>query len=113
MKYFKDSNGNVFAYSAIQTPKAGLVEMTPAEAGAHLNTPVASEQASAIARADRDARIEAVRWRIERYDDELRLKMLPSEPIEPLLQYVQALRDVPAQPGFPENIVWPTEPESA
>ena len=25
--------------------------------------------------------------------------------------YRQALRDVPAQPGFPENITWPTEPE--
>jgi len=25
--------------------------------------------------------------------------------------YRQALRDVPAQAGFPENIVWPTRPE--
>lgn len=25
--------------------------------------------------------------------------------------YRQALRDVPAQPGFPENITWPTKPE--
>lgn len=25
--------------------------------------------------------------------------------------YRQALRDVPAQAGFPENITWPTKPE--
>ena len=25
--------------------------------------------------------------------------------------YRQALRDVPAQSGFPDNITWPTEPE--
>jgi hypothetical protein len=25
--------------------------------------------------------------------------------------YRQALRDVPQQPDFPENIVWPTKPE--
>lgn len=24
--------------------------------------------------------------------------------------YRQALRDIPAQPGFPENVVWPIEP---
>jgi hypothetical protein len=24
--------------------------------------------------------------------------------------YRQALRDVPQQPGFPDNIVWPTKP---
>jgi hypothetical protein len=25
--------------------------------------------------------------------------------------YRQALRDIPQQPGFPENIQWPTKPE--
>ena len=27
------------------------------------------------------------------------------------IEYRQALRDVPLQLGFPENIVWPTQPE--
>jgi hypothetical protein len=27
------------------------------------------------------------------------------------IDYRQALRDVPAQDGFPRNIVWPSEPE--
>ena len=61
-------------------------------------------------RAERDAKIKAVRWRIERHKDELELGIPPTEPLEPLLQYVQALRDVPAQTGFPENVEWPVEP---
>jgi len=27
------------------------------------------------------------------------------------IDYRQALRDVPAQAGFPENVIWPTKPE--
>jgi hypothetical protein len=27
-------------------------------------------------------------------------------------EYRQALRDVPEQEGFPENVVWPTKPET-
>jgi hypothetical protein len=26
------------------------------------------------------------------------------------IDYRQALRDVPAQAGFPENVTWPTKP---
>lgn len=33
------------------------------------------------------------------------------EPSQALLDYRQALRDVPSQAGFPTNIVWPTKPE--
>lgn len=59
------------------------------------------------ARAERDAKIEAVRWRIERHKDELDLGVPLTEPLEPLLQHVQALRDVPQQAGFPESVEWP------
>ena len=61
-------------------------------------------------RAERDAKIEAVRWRIERHNDELALGREPTEPLEPLLQYVQDLRDVPQQEGFPETVEWPEVP---
>jgi len=27
------------------------------------------------------------------------------------IDYRQALRDVPAQAGFPDNVTWPTKPE--
>lgn len=35
---------------------------------------------------------------------------LSEEKREEWSEYRQALRDIPQQPNFPENIVWPTEP---
>ncbi|NDV18283.1 hypothetical protein GO013_02485 [Pseudodesulfovibrio sp. JC047] len=61
-------------------------------------------------RAVRDAKIENVRWRIERHQSETRLGLIPTESIAPLDAYIQALRDVPQQPGFPEAVEWPDEP---
>lgn len=65
------------------------------------------EQLADTARAERDRLIESVRWRIERHSDELALGREPTEPLEPLLQYTQALRDIPQQAGFPNDIIWP------
>ena len=62
-------------------------------------------------RAERDARIGAVAWRFERHASEVRLGLEPTDDIMTLDAYAQALRDVPAQPGFPETISWPVEPE--
>lgn len=106
MNYYKDNQNNIFAYNDIQTPKDGLTKITEKEALGLADPPPTADQV----RAERDAKIEAVRWRIERAKDELELGNEPSEPLEPLLQYVQALRDVPAQAGFPESIEWPAEP---
>ena len=39
MNYYKDNQGNVFAYSDIQTPAENLIELTPEEIEAHLNPP--------------------------------------------------------------------------
>lgn len=55
----------------------------------------------------RDLMISRMRWRIERHQDELALGLEPTEDIEPILEYVQALREVPDQEGFPESIEWP------
>ncbi|PKL21749.1 MAG: hypothetical protein CVV48_06510 [Spirochaetae bacterium HGW-Spirochaetae-4] len=60
------------------------------------------------ARALRDSLIASVEWRARRYRDELLLGVGPTEDILPVLRYIQALRDVPQQEGFPEDIVWPT-----
>ena len=110
MNYYKDNQNNVFAYSNIQTPKDGLTKITEQEALELTNPPPTTEQIAEQIRAERDAKIEAVRWRIERYKDELELGISLTEPLEPLLQYVQALRDVPQQAGFPETVEWPVEP---
>lgn len=73
-------------------------------------TTLENEQISAEKRAERDRRIDAVRWRIERYQTQ-KAADLPTtdttEQYQALLIYVQALRDVPEQAGFPNIIEWP------
>lgn len=55
-------------------------------------------------RAERDAAINSILWRIERYNQQKQLGIettdSESEYIA-ILQYIQYLRDVPAQPDFP------------
>ena len=111
MKYYKDNQGIIYAVSPIQTPDKEWVALTKKEAEAHLNPQPTTEQLADTARAERDRLIESVRWRIERHSDELALGSEPTETLEPLLQYTQALRDVPEQPDFPESIVWPKLPD--
>lgn len=69
-----------------------------------------TEQLAEEKRAERDRRIDAVRWRIERYQTQ-KAADLPTtdtaEQYQALLIYVQALRDVPEQAGFPNIIEWP------
>ena len=109
MNFYKDNKNNVFAYSDIQTPKDGLTKITEQEALSLTNPPLTTERLAEQVRAERDAKIEAVRWRIERAKDETALNIPLTEPLEPLLQYVQALRDVPLQAGFPEKVEWPLD----
>ena len=110
MKYYKNTQGNIYAVSPIQAPKKDWVALTKKETEAHLNPVPTTEQLADTARAERDRLIESVRWRIERHSDELALGSEPTEPLEPLLQYTQALRDVPQQAGFPGDIDWPVNP---
>jgi transcriptional accessory protein Tex/SPT6 len=64
------------------------------------------ESVSAI-RDIRDQKIEAVEWRVRRHQDEVALGLTPTENITPVLLYMQALRGVPQQQGFPDQIEWP------
>jgi hypothetical protein len=74
------------------------------------------EQLAHLARQRRDAGISAVQWLIQRHGDELAVSrpttLNEAEHLQ-LLQYVQDLRDVPAQTGFPTEIVWPVTPDVA
>ena len=110
-KLYKDTQGNIYAVSPIQTPKKEWVALTKKEIEAHLTPVPTTEQLADTARAERDRLIESVRWRIERHSDELALGSEPTEPLEPLLQYTQALRGVPQQAGFPGDVDWPVQPE--
>jgi hypothetical protein len=61
-------------------------------------------------RAERDKRIEAFRWKIDRQRDLVDLSLATVEELMPFLLYVQALRDIPQTQTDPLNIVWPIDP---
>ena len=57
-------------------------------------------------RKERDAKLAATDWRVTKaLESGVALDSVWSA-------YRQALRDVPEQTGFPENIDWPEKPES-
>lgn len=61
----------------------------------------------------RDARINAIQWRIERYNQQKTLGIKTDDTddwYKAALGYVQGLRDIPKQQGFPKEIVWQDEP---
>lgn len=59
---------------------------------------------------EREERIQAQRWRVERYDDAVRQGITPVEPVEPILAYMQAIRDLPTVYSNPFELVWPVIP---
>ena len=71
---------------------------------------LSQEEATAV-RAKRDYLINEVQWRVDRYleqkaagettvDTEAKFKKISA--------YIKALRDIPAQKGFPFEVTWPT-----
>lgn len=82
--------------------------------------PPTIEELFDMLRSFRDARISAVLWMRERHADELELGKEPTltpEQYTALLTYIQALRDLPAQPGAPwdcggELTPWPDMPKT-
>lgn len=72
------------------------------------------EQKAAEVRAERDSRIDAIRWRIERYQTQEVAGLETTDTAEhykAILLYVQALRDITLQETFPEYVEWPVEPK--
>lgn len=68
------------------------------------------ERAAALVRSERDKRLSHARAWLERHRDEQAMGITPTLACteQELLLHIQALRDVPQQPGFPETITWPT-----
>lgn len=101
---------------AVRWSADGWVTETPADAAEPTprpDHPFADPDPAAAARRDRDHRIARTRWLIERHADEIALGAEPSLSSADhlaVLAYVQALRDVPAQSGFPADITWPEPP---
>jgi hypothetical protein len=68
-----------------------------------LRIPTVASLARAV-RAERDARMAAADWVTLR-------AVRTGQPVPPdWAAYLQALADVPAQPGFPATVVWPEPP---
>ena len=72
--------------------------------------PPSDEEIAESVRRERDALIEAVQWRIQRYEQQTALGLETTdstEVYETILVYVQELRDLPSQSGFPRDVVFP------
>lgn len=61
-------------------------------------------------RLRRDALILAYRWKIERQQDRIALGLAQHSTLQPMLEYVQALRDIPETFVTPADVVFPSEP---
>jgi hypothetical protein len=75
-------------------------EATAAEQEAAYKARLDDQQATSV-RADRNARLAATDWRVIKALEEGNGLNFD------VAAYRQALRDVPSQPGFPWNVVWP------
>lgn len=62
-------------------------------------------------REERNKKIEAFRWKIDRQRDLVDLGLADQSSLLVLLQYVQALRDIPQTNTDPFAVVFPDEPE--
>lgn len=63
----------------------------------------ANDRKAAEVRAERNAKLDAT--------DKTQATDTPQAIKDKYAPYRQALRDVPAQSGFPNTVVWPTQPE--
>jgi hypothetical protein len=59
---------------------------------------------------ERSMRIDAVRWRVDRHNDEKMMGKTPTEDVTPILEYIDAIRNIKATNPDPFNVTWPQEP---
>ena len=71
------------------------------------------QQVCQTVREERDAKMGSVLGKVERYQLQRELGISTDDTPEwyaSALSYLQLLREVPQQEGFPENVEWPVEP---
>ena len=105
MKYFKDKNGNIYSVSPIQQPQDGWIELTKNEIEEHLNPIVPKEVVESNKRLERDNFINNFSWRLDRNSQELELGLETTDNRIELLEYMQYLRDIPKEEGFPYSAI--------
>ena len=98
--------------------KARLAAEAVAAEEARLAAYNSTEARAARVRAERDTRLNATNWLIERHAEQTGAGVEPTlseTSYTALLAYRQALRDIPQQDGFPwtgpDATPWPTKPE--
>ena len=72
-----------------------------------------TEQRAEEIRSKRDGLIDDVMWRVERYQTQKALGVTTTDSetqYRAVLAYIEELRQVPEQAGFPDEIRWPSEP---
>lgn len=115
MKLNKPYTNKDYAALAVYCNENGLIIEDKGDYLEAVNPPEPTdEQKAAEARAERDRRIDAIRWRIERYQTQAAAGLETTdteEQYKDILLYVQALRDIPEQAGFPDAIEWPEQPQ--
>lgn len=120
MPYFQDTAGGLHFLSEgdiangcdVYLP-AGSVEITEDQAKVIQNPPPSAEQQAEQVRAQRDQRLQLTEWFVQRHRDEIEMSKpttLSASQFSTLQAYRQALRDVPAQVGFPTSVTWPDTP---
>ena len=85
----------------------GLARMIDGKLFLGKTQPEKDEEQAREVRSKRDRLIAQEDWRYARYNSEIRQGLTPSDDIKALDAYVQALRDIPTQEGFPWNVKWP------
>ena len=119
MKYFHNpQTGKVNAYddgAPAHFISAGLVPMSEAEVQEYIHSAIVPTTTKADdERAWRDAELSSVVWLRERHRDQREIGgsiTLTGEQFVELLVYMQALRDWPQSPVFPDNLHRPTAPD--
>ena len=87
-----------------------VIHMTEDE---KFNTMTEEEKAS-YHRQQRDTLLNAELWKLQRHEQEKALNLpttLTEEQYIALLQYIQSLRELPQQPNFPNDVIFPEKPE--
>lgn len=117
MKYFKKSDNSVWAFESDGSQDEyitdDMVAMTDAEVDQHINPQPTTDQLSTQARNKRDQLLSDTQWLVQRHRDQIEVAeptTLTADQYKALLTYRQALRDVPTQSGFPDNIIFPKYP---
>ena len=82
--------------------------------GDNLLSVMSEEEKANYHREKRDSLINKEMWKLQRHEQEKSLSLpttLTDEQYLTLLQYIQLLRDIPQQEGFPNSVVYPELPK--